>query len=149
MGAASAPGGGGMPGPSGPGGPPTGFGGLGGAPGGASGGSAEAVEYTRWVYNKGGAKFGFIVDKFNRVIQIEAVGLQNERVKTKRGIGFGATFSQVMNTYAQNPPDGYDINGETITIRFLTRDKVAFRLTKLGNKKTHVVTALVVAAGKQ
>jgi hypothetical protein len=46
-------------------------------------------------------------------------------------------------------PDGFDISGNNFTIRFLTRDRVAFRLTQLSTKKSHVVTGIVVAAGKQ
>lgn len=148
----------GMPGGSaGPAGP-SGGGGGGADPGsgrgaaGAGGGSGatEAAVFTRWTYNRNGSKLAFVVDKFDRVIQIEAIGLQNQRVKTRRGVGFGSTFSQVMKAYAPSAdPDGYDISGNNFTVRFLTRNRVAFRLTQLSNKKAHVVTGIVVAAGKQ
>jgi len=133
----------GRPGPSGPSGPS--------GPGGAGGGGAttETANYTRWIYTKSGTKFGFVIDKFNRVIQIEAIGLQNGRVKTARGISFGSSFSQVIKAYAPTAaPDGYDITGDTVTVKFLTRQRVAFRLSKLGAKQAHVVTGIVVAAGK-
>lgn len=136
-------------GPSGPGGSP-GVPGRGGA-GGAGGGSAsESTLFTRWSYTRNGCKLAFVIDKFDRVIQIEAIGLQNARIKTRRGVGFGSTFSQVMKAYASTiEPDGYDISGNNFTIRFLTRQRVAFRLSQLSNKKAHVVTGIVVAAGKQ
>ena len=140
----------GGPGPSGPGGPgPSGPGGAG--PGGAGGTATEAAVFTRWTYNRNGCKLAFVIDKFDRVIQIEAIGLQNGRISTRRGIGFGSTFSSVMKAYAssQVDPDGYDISGNNFTIRFLTRQRVAFRLTQLSTKKAHVVTGIVVAAGKQ
>lgn len=132
---ASGPGGGGRPGAGGPGGS----------------GATESAVFTRWTYNKNGCKYGFVVDKFNRVIQIEAIGLQNQRVKTRRGVSFGSTFSTVMKSYASASadPDGFDISGNNFTIRFLTRSRVAFRLTQLSTKKSHVVTGIVVAAGKQ
>lgn len=146
-------------GQQGPGGrPPSsgGPGGPGGAPGapGAGGAGAAATEeaaLTRWTYNRSGSKLGFVIDKFNRVIQIEAIGLQNQRVRTRRGIGFGSSFSSVMKAYASSSvdPDGYDISGNNFTLRFLTRQRVAFRLTQLSTKKAHVVTGIVVAAGKQ
>jgi hypothetical protein len=76
--------------------------------------------------------------------------LQNQRIKTRRGVGFGSTFSSVMKSYAPYAdPDGYDISGNNFTIRFLTRHRVAFRLSQLSTKKAHVVTGIVVAAGKQ
>lgn len=137
-------------GPGGPGGAPS-PGGKGG-PGGAGGGNgaSESAVFTRWSYTRNGSKLAFVLDKFNRVIQIEAIGLQNQRIKTRRGIGFGSSFSQVMKAYAPTAdPDGYDINGNNFTIRFLTRQRVAFRLTQLSTKKAHVVTGIVVAAGKQ
>jgi hypothetical protein len=161
------PKGGGGPrgGPSGPppgvGGPPRGGGGAGsmdsGMPPGAPGGggapgasSNETAEFTRWTYTRNGTKLGFVVDKFNRVVQIEAIGLQNAQVRTKRGVGFGSSFTNVMNAYAPSQePDGYDLNGDNFTIRFLTRTRVAFRLTRLSTKKSHVVTGIVVAAGKK
>jgi hypothetical protein len=135
--------GGGAPGA--PGGPP------GGAPGGGGGGGAnESTTFTRWTYTRNGTKLGFVVDKFNRVVQIEAIGLQNQRVKTRRGVGFGSTFSTVMKSYGNSyDPDGYDISSNNFTVRFLTRGRVAFRLSRLSNKQAHVVTGIVVAAGKQ
>jgi hypothetical protein len=126
---------GGMPGPGG-----------GGAPGRGFGGAADVATFTRWVYNRGGSRYGFIIDKFGRVVQIEAIGLQNAKVKTRKGIGFGNTFAQVIKAY--RVPDGYEIAGDNVLVKFLTRSKVAFRLTRLGPKKPQVVTGVVVAAGK-
>ena len=128
------PGGGGIPGAPG-----------GGAPGG-NGGVGERTTFTRWVYNREGSKFAFIIDKAGRVVQIEAIGLDNGHVKTKRGIGFGSTFASILKSYSQ--PDGYEIGGDNLMIKYLVHDNVAFRLTRLGTKKPQVVTGIVVAAGK-
>jgi hypothetical protein len=118
-----------------------------GAGGGAAGGGdAGRVLFTRWVYNRAGSKYGFVVDKANRVIQIEAIGLQNPRVRTSQGIGFGANFAQIIQKYGA--PDGYEVNGENLVVRYLVRRRVAFRLSRLGQDKPHVVTGVVVAAGK-
>lgn len=117
----------------------------GGAPGAASGPTVQAT-FSRWIYKRGGGKYGFVLDKSNHVIQIEAVGLQNDKVKTRRGIKFGATFKQVMKTYGY--PDSYDIGSNSITMRYLLKDKVIFRLNRLGVDKPHVVTGILVAAGK-
>jgi len=148
------------PGVSGGGRPPSGGGAEGvGAPQGATPGGApagggntasESTTFTRWQYTKNGTKLAFIIDKFNRVLQIEAIGLVNKNISTKRGVGFGNTFQTVMNKYAPaNEPDGYDLAGSNFTIRFLTRSRVAFRLTQLGGKTPHVVTGIVVSAGKK
>ncbi|AIE86873.1 hypothetical protein OP10G_3505 [Fimbriimonas ginsengisoli Gsoil 348] len=149
------PGGQGMPGPgpggAGPGGVPgppgsSGFGGgSNGTPRGG-GGAAEYATYTRWIYNRSGSKYGFIIDKFGRVVQIEAIGLQNNKVRTRRGVGFGATFAQLIKKYST--PDGYEISGDNVLVKFLTKNRVAFRLTRLGEKKPQVVTGIVVAAAK-
>lgn len=135
------PGGGGM-GPGMPGAP-----GGGSTPGRGFGSAAtQAATFTRWVYNRNNTRYGFVLDKFNRVVQIEAIGIKNPAVKTRRGLGFGATFAQVLKTY--KTPDGYDIAGDNITIKFLNRAKVAFKLSRLGDKKPQVVTGIVVAAAK-
>ena len=147
----------GPPGPSagmgpmgGPGGgPPPGFGGRGGMAGGppaAGGGAAENATFTRWVYNRMGSRYGFIIDKKGRVVQIEAIGLNNGRVRTSKGVTFGSTFADVIKKY--RAPDGYDISGNNVMARYLTRNKVAFRFSKLGPNKPQVVTGIVVAAGK-
>ena len=129
-------GGGGMP-------PTPGMGPGGGGMGGASG---SKLLYTRWVYKRGPSKYGFIMDKFNRVVQCEAIGMNDGRVRTSKGIHFGSTFGEVINKY--QTPDGYEINGDNIVVRYLVRNKVAFRLSRLGEKKAHVVTGIVVAGGK-
>ncbi len=142
----------GGPGGGGPGGPPggVGLGGPGGGMGGGAprggGGAAEETTYTRWVYNRGGSKYGFVIDKYGRVVQIDAIGIENAKVRTARGLGFGATFAQVIKKYSF--PDGYDIAGDNVTVKFLSKDRVAFRLTRLGEKKPQVVTGIVVAAAK-
>ena len=143
---AGAPAGGGRggfgpPGGLSPGGPP--------APGGAGpsgGGQTTVTQYTRWIYTRGASKYGFIVDNQGRVVQIEAIGLQNNRVKTRKGVGFGATFAQLIKSYGN--PDGYEVGGDTILVKYLVNKKVAFRLTRLQAKKPYVVTGIVVSAGK-
>ncbi|HEY0868475.1 MAG TPA: hypothetical protein VGE01_13910, partial [Fimbriimonas sp.] len=111
----SAPGGMGRPGMPGgyPGGMPGMPGGMPGMPGGmpgagaggrmAGGGgaaqNAQDVTYTRWVYNRGGSRYGFIIDRYGRVVQIEAIGIQNAKVRTRKGIGFGSTFATIIKRY--------------------------------------------------
>ena len=143
---AGGPGGAGMRGPGGPGGP--GAGGPGGGVGvpGGGGGTTDRVTFTRWIYNREGSKYAFIIDKLGHVVQIEAIGIDNNRVKTKRGIGFGATFADVIKDYKQ--PDGYEIGGENLMVKYLVHDNVAFRLSRIATKKPQVVTGIVVAAGK-
>lgn len=143
----------------GPGGPPGMMGGMGGYPGmmGPGGAGAPAgsnmgsgfsgrTVFTRWVYNRPSSRYAFILDKFNRVVQIEAIGLQDSKVRTARGIGFGAQFKQIITAYGA--PDAYEISGNSLVIRYLVKHKVAFRLNRLGENKPHVVTGIVVAAGK-
>jgi hypothetical protein len=121
--------------------------GVGGAGGGGTATEADRVLYTRWVYKRGSSRYAFVVDKFNRVVQIEAIGLSDGRVGTSRGIRFGSTFANVIKAY--NVPDAYEISGDTIVVRYLVRDHVAFRLSRLKADEPHRVTGIVVAAGKE
>ncbi len=132
-------------GPGGPGAGPRGAAGS-GAGVGAGAGATDRVTVTRWVYNRGMARYAFILDKFNRVIQIEAVGMNDSKVRTTRGIKFGSSFGSIIQTYKS--PDGYEISGNNIVMRYLVFDRVAFRLQKVDPKKPHVVTGIVIAAGK-
>jgi len=143
VGVAPAPGGGGAS-PGGGGGMGPAKGGMGG--GSASGGESDRILYTRWVYNRNATKFGFIVDQWDHVVQCEAIGIEPGKARTRRGITFGSTFAQVIKKY--QAPDGYEINGDSIVLRYLSHDKVAFRLNRLGENKPYVVTGIVVAAGK-
>ncbi|QYK54455.1 MAG: hypothetical protein KF824_06040 [Fimbriimonadaceae bacterium] len=145
---ASSAGGGGSSGPPAGGGGNAGGGGRGAGGGGgtANAGTGQKVIYTRWVYKRNNSRYAFVFDKFNRCVQIEAVGLSNSKVKTRRGITFGSSFGSVIKAY--NAPDGYEINGDNIVVRFLVRDRVAFRLSRIKADKPHVVTGVVVAAGK-
>jgi hypothetical protein len=117
-------------------------------PGGGGGGSTTSTntQFTRWVYKRPNARYAFVLDKFNKVVQIEAVGINDSNVKTSRGIKFGSTFAQLMERYYE--PDGYDISGDGFIVRFLQRGKVAFRFSRLEAGKPHRVTGIVVAAGK-
>lgn len=132
---------------SGPGAGPGGSGRESAGGGGAgNAGQSQKIIYTRWVYKRKDAKYSFVFDKFNRVVQIEAIGLRNSSVRTRRGLTFGSSFATIIKNY--NAPDGYEIAGDNIIVRFLVRDNVAFRLSKIDPNKPHVVTGIVVAAGK-
>ncbi len=130
------------------GGAPGAPGGDGGGRGGAAGGGGNSgkVIFTRWVYKRNGSQYAFVLDKFNRVIQIEAIGLKNSSVKTRRGVTFGSSFSTLIKAY--NAPDSYEVNGDNLVVRFLVRDRVAFRLNRLVKDKPQVVTGIAIAAGK-
>lgn len=132
------PGAGGFPGAG------RGAGGGAGAP--ANAGSGTRVTLTRWVYNRKASKYAFIIDRMGRVVQIEAIGLQDPAVKTAKGVSFGADFKTILLKY--DSPDGYEISGDNIFIKYLVRNKVGFKLSRLGAKKPQVVTGIVVAAGK-
>lgn len=123
---------------------------AGGRAGGGSatggGGGGGKVVFTRWVYKRNNSRYAFVLDKFNRVIQIEAIGMKNSSVKTRRGITFGSSFSSLIKAY--NAPDSYEVNGDNLVVRFLVRDRVAFRLNRLQADKPQVVTGIVVAAAK-
>ncbi|MEQ1933139.1 MAG: hypothetical protein ABL962_04580 [Fimbriimonadaceae bacterium] len=119
--------------------------GGGGAAGGA-GGTDSRILFTRWVYKRGNSRFGFIIDKFDHIIQIEAIGSADSRVVTNRGVKYGAQIKDVMTRYGA--PDAYELSGNQIVIRYLIKQKVAFRFNRLETDKPHVVTGIVVAAGK-
>lgn len=79
------------------------------------------------------------------MIQIEAIGLSDSRVRTARGIRFGSNFDDVFKAYRD--PDSYEIAGDDMfVIRYLRRDNVAFRLTRVMANRPHCVTGIVVAA---
>jgi hypothetical protein len=115
--------------------------------GGTTGASGNGVAYTRWIYNRNASKYAFIMDRHNRVVQCEAIGIQAGRVRTRRGVTFGSTFATIIKKYGA--PDGYEISGDSIVVRYLSKAKCAFRLNKLGENKPDVVTGIVVAAGKR
>lgn len=119
--------------------------GAGGASMGASGGG-DRILYTRWVYKRGAARYGFVLNRFNKIVQIEAIGMNDGKVRTARGLTFGASFANIQRKYGA--PDGYEINGDSLVVRYLVRNKVAFRMSRLAPNKPHVVTGIVVAGGK-
>lgn len=116
--------------------------------GGAGGGSkATQVQFVRWVYRLSPSNsVNFVLNKFNKVVQIEVIGISNPRAKTSKGIRLGSTLSQVIKAYGN--PDGYDVGQDYFMVRFLQRQKVAFRFTRESANKPYRVTAIVVSAGK-
>lgn len=121
-------------------------GGRGGVPG-SGGGSSGRVELVRWVYHRGSSRYAFVMDRFSRVVQIEAIGMNDSKPRTRRGIAFGSSFASIIRAYVQ--PDAYELIGDTIVVRFLVKDRVAFRLQRLRANGPHVVTGIVVAAAKE
>ncbi len=78
------------------------------------------------------------------LFRLKSVRDEDSRVRTRRGVAFGSTFQRVIQAYTA--PDSYEINGNTIVVKFLQRERVAFRLQKLSAQGKHVVTGVVVAA---
>lgn len=120
--------------------------GGGGAAAPAAAGPSGSSTYTRWIYNKDNSKYAFVLDQNNRIVQIEALGIKNSRIRTRKGVTFGSTFAQVMNAY--NAPEQYEFGGGNLVMKYLVKYRVVFRLAKLDAKKPHQVTGIVVAAGK-
>jgi len=87
------------------------------------------------------------MDRFSRVVQIEAIGMNDRKPQTRRGICFGSSFASIIRAYVQ--PDAYELIGDTVVVRFLVKDRVAFRLQRLRADGPHVVTGIVVAAAKE
>lgn len=108
--------------------------------------SGNSQGFTRWIYKRDGGKYGFIMDSKSRIVQIEAIGLEDKRVRTRKGLTFGATFIKVIKTYGW--PDSYEVSGNSITMRYQLKNKVVFRLNRLGLDKPHVVTGILIAAAK-
>lgn len=123
-------------------------GGGGGAPAGGGGAAitGDKAFYTRWVYKRPAVKYGFILDRFDHIVQIEAISLKNSKITTRNGITFGATFKDIIKRYGQ--PEVLEISTNQLIMRYLVKNKVAFRLNRLGQDKPHQVTAIMVAAGK-
>lgn len=118
---------------------------AGGSAGG--GGTATQVQFVRWVYRLSPSNsVNFVLNKFNKVVQIEVIGISNPRAKTSKGIRLGSTLSQVIKAYGN--PDGYDVGKDYFMVRFLQHHKVAFRFTRESANKPYRVTAIVVSAGK-
>lgn len=118
--------------------------------GGAGGGGSTGVTETkliRWIYRRGaGSSLNFVLNKFNKVVQIEAIGIANSSVKTSRGITLGSNMASVISKY--NDPDGYDVGNDYFMIRFLQNYNAAFRFTREHANAPYRVTGIVVAAGK-
>jgi hypothetical protein len=144
-GAGGAAGGQGGGAPTAAGAPGAGGGGGQGA-GGAQQGQDARILYTRWVYKRGNSRFAFILNRYGQIIQIEAIGSNDSRVVTNRGTRYGAKFADIIRAYGV--PDAYEINGNSLVVRYLVKNKVAFRLNRLKDDAPHVVTGIVVAAGK-
>lgn len=144
---------GGAPGGGPAGGGPGGVGKPGSGSAGGAGGSGTEAVFTRWIYYRHGCQYGFVFDKYNRVVQIEAIGIQNSSVATKRGITFGATIAQVIKKYTKNAdgsydPPTYELNGDTLVLKFLVKNHVAFRFNRLATGRPQVVTGIAIAGGK-
>ncbi|HWP31351.1 MAG TPA: hypothetical protein VNK96_06475 [Fimbriimonadales bacterium] len=115
--------------------------------GAGGGGTATQVQYVRWIYRLSPSNsVNFVLNKFNKVVQIEVIGISNPRAKTSKGIRLGSTLSQVIKAYGN--PDGYDVGQDYFMVRFLQHYKVAFRFTRESANKPYRVTAIVVSAGK-
>ena len=133
-------------GPAGAGGGGGGSKGAGGGAGGAGGTVVGGIQYTRWIYKRATSVYSFILDQYGKVVQIEAVGIQDSKVKTSRGVGFGAAFGTLVKTYGN--PDKYVFGSDQLGLNYLVNNKVAFQLARLGPNKPLAVVGVVVAAGK-
>lgn len=136
-------------GAAGPGGgaPGAGPAGAGGARQGGAAGSQEDLQFVRWIYRRGtGSSVNFVLNKFNKVVQIEVIGISNPSARTSQGLTLGGNLATVIQRYGD--PDGYDIGGDYFMVRFLTKSKVAFRFTRENPRSPYRITGIVVSAGK-
>lgn len=124
----------------------SGSGGGGGTGGGGTAGSTT-TQYVRWIYRRGaGSSINFVLNKFNKVVQIEIIGISNSAARTSKGVTLGSSMATVMQRYGD--PDGYDIGSDYFMIRFLRRHNVAFRFAREKANTPYRCTGIVVSAGQ-
>jgi len=129
------------------GGAPRPAGGAGSSGGGAGTQGADNVQYVRWIYRRGaGSSVNFVLNKFNKVVQIEAIGVVDGRVRTAKGITLGSSLAQVIKLYSD--PESYDVGSDYFMVKFLSKYKVAFRLTRETEKTPYRITSIIVSAGR-
>lgn len=130
----------------GPDGRPSGSGGGGGAGGGGTTGNIT-TQYVRWIYRRGaGSSINFVLNKFNKVVQIEIIGISNSAARTTKGITLGTSMASVIQKYGD--PDGYDIGTDYFMVRFLRSHNVAFRFARENANTPYRCTGIVVSAGQ-
>lgn len=135
----SAPGGGGSTGGT------RGAGGMSGGGGGSTG--STTTQYVRWIYRRGaGSSINFVLNKFNKVVQIEIIGVANSAARTSKGVTLGTSMATVIRQYGD--PDGYDIGTDYFMVRFLRNHNVAFRFARENANSPYRCTGIVVSAGK-
>jgi hypothetical protein len=101
----------------------------------------------RWIYRRGaGSSVNFVLNKFNKVVQIEVIGIANSAARTSKGVTLGSAMSTVIQKYGD--PDGYDIATDYFMVRFLRTNNVAFRFARENNNTPYRCTGIVVSAGK-
>ncbi|MEW5882978.1 MAG: hypothetical protein AB1725_01990 [Armatimonadota bacterium] len=121
-------------------------GGGGGAGGGGTTGNIT-TQYVRWIYRRGaGSSINFVLNKFNKVVQIEIIGISNSAARTTKGITLGTSMASVIQKYGD--PDGYDIGTDYFMVRFLRSHNVAFRFARENANTPYRCTGIVVSAGQ-
>ncbi|GIV01909.1 MAG: hypothetical protein KatS3mg015_0739 [Fimbriimonadales bacterium] len=122
-------------------------GGGGASAGGGGTTGSTATQYVRWIYRRGaGSSVNFVLNKFNKVVQIEVIGISNSAARTSKGITLGSAMASVIQKYGD--PDGYDIANDYFMVRFLRTHNVAFRFARENNNTPYRCTGIVVSAGK-
>ncbi len=121
-------------------------GGGGGAGGGGTTGNVT-TQYVRWIYRRGaGSSINFVLNKFNKVVQIEIIGISNSAARTSKGVTLGTSMASVIQKYGD--PDGYDIGTDYFMVRFLRSHNVAFRFARENANTPYRCTGIVVSAGQ-
>ena len=121
------------------GGPPGGFGGGdprgGGNAGGGVGGFGNTVstlaqqQEVTWVYNRKVkndlVSYNFLIGPNGNVIQIRVAGYSDSATKTKRGIGLGSTYKDVVKAYGY--PEEHARYGRVLVASYRSRAHVSFQ----------------------
>ena len=127
------------------GGPPGGFGGEGdgsgfpsaggGATGGGIGGFGQTVstlaqqQEVTWIYNRkvknNLVSYNFLIGPNGNVVQILVSGYSDAATKTKRGIGLGSTYKDVVKAYGY--PEEHARYGRVLVASYRSRAHVSFQ----------------------
>jgi hypothetical protein len=92
-----------------------------------------------YVYQKSGSlTIEFLLSPDGRVIQISLLGY-HATSKTSRGIGLGDSYTDVIRAYGY--PESQDTENSILTMKYLTKQNVAFNINK--NKVVGITVAAV------
>ncbi len=100
--------------------------------------------FTRWTFQRKSSRYSFVLNPNGEILLIEAQGLEDSKVQTKKNITLGDLFSKAIAQYGN--PDKYTKIKNNLLVNYQNKYGLVLGITKENHSSKYLISQIIISA---